>query len=162
MPFFTNGMEEDKVYLSKEKLEELGKELEHLVNVGRKEIAQKLEYAKSLGDLSENAEYQDARDAQATAEDRISTLETLLKSAVVISGKKGDVIDVGSIVSVKKNGEATERTFTLVGSEEANISQGKISNKSPMGEAMVGKRKGDEFVFRAPSGEARYSIVDVK
>ena len=155
-------MEEDKVYLSKEKLEELGKELEHLVNVGRKEIAQKLEYAKSLGDLSENAEYQDARDAQATAEDRISTLETLLKSAVVISGKKGDVIDVGSIVSVKKNGEATERTFTLVGSEEANISQGKISNKSPMGEAMVGKRKGDEFVFRAPSGEARYSIVDVK
>ena len=155
-------MEEDKVYLSKEKLEELGKELEHLVNVGRKEIAQKLEYAKSLGDLSENAEYQDARDAQATAEDRISTLETLLKSAVVISGKKGDVIDVGSIVSVKKNGETTERTFTLVGSEEANISQGKISNKSPMGEAMVGKRKGDEFVFRAPSGEARYSIVDVK
>ena len=155
-------MEEDKVYLSKEKLEELGKELEHLVNVGRKEIAQKLEYAKSLGDLSENAEYQDARDAQATAEDRISTLETLLKSAVVISGKKGDVIDVGSIVSVKKNGEATERTFTLVGSEEANISQGKISNKSPMGEAMVGKRKGDEFVFRAPSGEARYTITDVK
>ena len=155
-------MEEDKVYLSKEKLEELGKELEHLVNVGRKEIAQKLEYAKSLGDLSENAEYQDARDAQATAEDRISTLETLLKSAVVISGKKGDVIDVGSIVSVKKNGEAIERTFTLVGSEEANISQGKISNKSPMGEAMVGKRKGDEFVFRAPSGEARYTITDVK
>ena len=155
-------MEEDKVYLSKEKLEELGKELEHLVNVGRKEIAQKLEYAKSLGDLSENAEYQDARDAQATAEDRISTLETLLKSAVVISGKKGDVIDVGSIVSVKKNGETTERTFTLVGSEEANISQGKISNKSPMGEAMVGKRKGDEFVFRAPSGEARYTITDVK
>ena len=162
MPFFTNGMEEDKVYLSKEKLEELGKELEHLVNVGRKEIAQKLEYAKSLGDLSENAEYQDARDAQATAEDRISTLETLLKSAVVISGKKGDVIDVGSIVSVKKNGETTERTFTLVGSEEANISQGKISNKSPMGEAMVGKRKGYEFVFRAPSGEARYTITDVK
>ena len=155
-------MEEDKVYLSKEKLEELGKELEHLVNVGRKEIAQKLEYAKSLGDLSENAEYQDARDAQATAEDRISTLEALLKSAVVISGKKGDVIDVGSIVSVKKNGETTERTFTLVGSEEANISQGKISNKSPMGEAMVGKRKGDEFVFRAPSGEARYTITDVK
>ncbi|HEY4486914.1 MAG TPA: transcription elongation factor GreA [Candidatus Paceibacterota bacterium] len=155
-------MEEDKVYLSKEKLEELTKELEYLRSVGRKEIAQKLEYAKSLGDLSENAEYQDARDAQAIAEDRISTLETLLKSAVVISGKKGDVIDVGSIVSIKKNGEGTERTFTLVGSEEANIAQGKISNKSPMGEAMVGKKKGDAFVFRAPSGEAQYTIVDVK
>lgn len=155
-------MDEDKVYLSKEKREELEKELEHLLSVGRKEIAQKLEYAKSLGDLSENAEYQDARDAQATAEDRISTLESLLKSAVVISGKKGDVIDIGSIVTVKKVGESTEKTFTLVGSEEANIAQGKISNKAPLGEAMVGKRRGDEFTFRTPSGEAQYTIVDVK
>ena len=155
-------MEEDKVYLSKEKLEELAKELEHLKSVGRKEIAQKLEYAKSLGDLSENAEYQDARDAQATAEDRIGTLESLLKSAVVVSGKRGDMIDIGSVVSVRKVGESSERTFTLVGSEEANIAQGKISNKSPMGEAMVGKKKGDEFIFRAPSGEARYRILDVK
>ena len=148
-------------YISSEGLEQLKGELEEFKKK-RHDIAKRLEEAKALGDLSENAEYQDARDAQATAEDRISTLETLLKSAVVISGKKGDVIDVGSIVSVKKNGETTERTFTLVGSEEANISQGKISNKSPMGEAMVGKRKGDDFVFRAPAGEARYTIVDVK
>lgn len=153
----------EKVFLSKEKLEELTKELEQLKGVGRKEIAERLEYTKSLGDISENAEYQEARDAQAAIEDRISSIETLLKSAVVVSADhRGDVIDIGSRVTVLRDNAKGQEAYTLVGSEEANVSEGRISNKSPLGEAIFGKKKGDSFSYKAPRGEVTGTIMNVE
>ena len=135
-------MPEEKEYLTKEKLAELKKELEFLMGTRRKEIAEKLEYAKSLGDLSENAEYQEAREDQASCEDRIHKLEGIMKSAVVITKKQGGVVGIGSTVIIKKTGESATRTYQIVGSEEADMASGRISNKSPLGEALMGKEKG--------------------
>lgn len=156
-------MKDEKQYLTKEKFSELSKELENLKTVRRKEVAEDLEYAKSLGDLSENAEYHEARDLQANIEDRISKLEQLLKSATVVStGQSSEMVGVGSIVTVAKNSDSEKKTYTIVGSEEADINQNKVSVSSPIGEAMQGKKKGDEFTFRTPQGSATYKIVDIK
>lgn len=150
-----------KEYISKEKHEELKKELDFLTRVRRKEIAEALEAAKALGDLSENAEYHSAREAQAGVEERIMVIEEIMKSAVITSGKhKTDTVGIGSVVTVKCGKD--ERTYTIVGSEEANITEGKISNKSPLGEAMMGKRRGDDFSYATPNGEKSCTIVDIK
>jgi transcription elongation factor GreA len=155
-------MDEDrKEYLTKEKFKELTEELDFLKKTKRKEIAEQLEFAKSLGDLSENAEYHEAREVQAITEDRISKLENVLKNAQIVSHKKGGVIEVGSTVVVKKDKEKKE--LHLVGSEEADTAQGKISHLSPVGKLMMGKKKGDEFIFKTPAGdEVKYKIVSVK
>lgn len=155
-------MDDNKQYLSKEKFKELSAELETLRTEKRKEVAEKLEFAKSLGDLSENAEYQEARDDQAKIEDRIMNLEAILKSAEIVSHKKGGSIAVGSTVVVAKKGAREKLTFSIVGSEEVDMATGKISNKSPLGEALVGKAKGDEAEFETPNGVVQYKIVDVK
>jgi|SRR3989344_505938 len=155
-------MNEEKVYLSKEKVEELKKELEHLKTDGRKEVAERLEYTKSLGDISENAEYQDARDEQAAVEERIGIIESLLKSAVVVSVHKGDIADMGSVVTIALDGSEKNQTYTLVSSEEASVEEGKISNKSPLGEAIFGKKKGDTFKYKTPRGEVTGVIVKVE
>ena len=155
-------MNGEKVYLSKEKVQELQKELEHLRTEGRKEVATRLEYTKSLGDISENAEYQDARDEQAAVEDRILTIESLLKSAVVVSAHKIDAVDMGSIVTVKLDGGEGSQTYTLVSSEETNVKEGKISNKSPLGEAIFGKKKDDAFAYKTPRGEVRGIITKIE
>lgn len=156
-------MNEEATYLSQEKFDELTAELTELKTNKRKEIAEKLEYAKSLGDLSENAEYQEAREAQAAIEDRIATLEALLKSAEIVSStKKGGEIAIGSVVTLKKKGAKEEQNYEIVGSEEADVAQKKISNKSPLGEVMIGKKKGDTFTFQSPGGEVTYTVVEVK
>lgn len=147
-------------YLTKEKFDEFTKELAELKGKKRKEIAENLEYAKSLGDLSENAEYHEARDIQATLEDRIAKLEDLLKTAVIISSNHGGVVGVGSVVTVEKDGK--KFSYTIVGSEEANVVDNKISVKSPFGQAVIGKKKGDDFTFTAPNGELSYKILEVK
>jgi transcription elongation factor GreA len=149
----------NKTYLSQEKYDDLKKELEELKSNKRKEIAEKLEYAKSLGDLSENTEYQEAREAQANIEDRISTIEGLLKDAVIVSERKGDKVDIGSSVSVTRNGN--QETYHIVGSEEADVSQSKISNQSPLGEALMGKQKGEEFTYKTPKGEMNGKIEEI-
>lgn len=154
----TSGQE----YLTKEKFAELESELEMLKTVKRKEIAEALEYAKSLGDLSENQEYQEARDGQAFLEDRINRLESMLKSAKIISIQKSDVVAVGSVVTLEKSGDKTEKTYTMVGSEEANASQGKVSINSPIGLACMGKKKGEVFSFETPNGMMSYKIIDIK
>lgn len=155
-------MREDE-YLTKEKFQELKEELEHLKRDKRKEIAEHLEYARSLGDLSENAEYHEAREEQANVEDRIMRLEALLKSAKIISSSShNDQAMVGSIVVVKKEKESDSTTYTLVGSEEADMSTGKISVKSPFGSAILGKKKGQVFNFQTPQGEVRYKVMDIK
>lgn len=152
----------EKEYLTQEKFNELQAELHELKTIKRKEIAEHLEHARSLGDLSENAEYHEAREDQAQAEARILQLESILKNAVIVTHKTGDTVEIGSKVSVMKQGESKEAIFTLVGSEEADISVGKISHNSPLGAALFGKKKGETFEFESPKGIVKYKIIDVK
>ncbi len=150
-------------YLTPEKFEELKRELEHLKTVRRKEIAESLEYARSLGDLSENAEYQEARDMQAAIEERILYLERTIKEVkIVAQGKRGGAVALGSSVTIQKEGEKEHHTYTIVGSEEANIHEHKLSYLSPLGEALMGKLKGDSFSFNTPGGKMGYKVIEVK
>ena len=149
-------------YLTKEKFEEVSKELDFLRNVRRKEVVEHLEYAKKLGDLSENAEYHEAREEQAGVEDRISHLETLIQTAKVVDGKKTDAVTIGSKVTVQKEGESEKRMFTIVSSEEADMNIGKMSNISPLGAALFGKRKGDAVSITTPKGKTSYTIVSIE
>lgn len=148
-------------YLTNEKYKELEKELEVLKTVKRKEVAQNLEYARSLGDLSENAEYQEARELQATIEDRIMTLENTLKTAEIVKEMHGDSVSMGSIVSVEKSGVKGAQKFKIVGSDEVNTIEGKISNQSPLGSVLIGKRKGESVSVKTPKGMVSYKIVSV-
>lgn len=151
-----------KEYLSKEKFKELTTELDELKTKKRKEIADELEFAKSLGDLSENAEYHEAREAQAALEDRIATLENILASAEIVGVHHTNKVEVGSKVHVKKTGDKATKTYILVGSEEADSLEGKISFKSPLGQALLGKKKDEEFTFNAPSGAVKYTVVEIE
>lgn len=155
-------MNDTHAYLTPEKFEELKKELEHLKTVRRKEVAESLEYARSLGDLSENAEYQEARDMQAAIEERIGHLEGVIKEAKIVAGdKRGDIVGLGSVVTIQKENDTQSREYTIVGSEEANIHEHKLSYLSPLGEALMGKAKGDSFSFETPSGKQAYKILKV-
>jgi len=147
--------------LSQEKFDELKSELERLTTVTRKEIAESLEYARSLGDLSENAEYQAARELQAATEERIRRLEHIVKSATIVSERKKGTVGFGSTVTIKKKGDSVEHGYTIVGSEEADMREKKISHLSPLGEAMMGKKKGDVFTFVTPSGRQEYSVIEI-
>ena len=155
-------MHTDEEYLTKEKFKELEKELENLKTVKRKEIAEALEYAKSLGDFSENQEYQEARDSQAILEDRINRLEGILKSAKIISTQSTNVVSVGSAITLEKETDQSRKSYTMVGTEEADASNGKISVRSPLGLAAMGKAKGESFSFETPSGILSYKIIDIK
>ncbi len=155
-------MDTQKEYLSQEKLEKLKLELTKLKTVDRKEVAERLDYAKSLGDLSENAEYHEAREQQADIEDRIKTLSEMLKDVVIVTSKQhGHSVEIGSTIVVKKEGGA-ETTYMVVGSEEADMLSGKISFQSPIGSAVLGKNKGDKVVVVTPKGNVSYTIVDIK
>ncbi len=154
-------MSDEKEYLTKEKHAELLTELEHLKKDKRKEIAANLEFAKALGDLSENAEYHDAREEQAEVEDRILKIEHILKHSVIVEPHHGTMVEIGTTVTLKKEGEKTNIIYKIVGSEEANMAEGKISFKSPLGQAMLGKKKGDTFNFVAPKGTFAYKVVDI-
>lgn len=154
-------MNTEREYLTKEKFEEFVKELETLKTTKRKEIAEALEYAKSLGDLSENAEYHDARDNQARVEDRINHLEALLKTASIVSKHDTSLASVGSQVTIQKQ-DGSKSEYTLVGSEEADVSKGKISVRSPLGLAVSGKKKSESFSFKTPAGTMTYKVIDIK
>lgn len=155
-------MNEENTYLSKEKFDELTKELEHLKTVRRREIAEQLEYARSLGDLSENAEYEEARNLQAATEDRIRVVEESLARARIIEHAKGNTVSLGSFVTIQKQGEKEEHSYEIVGSAEANMQEHKISHLSPLGSALMGKKKGDTFSFETPKGVQKYKIVALK
>jgi len=155
-------MEEEKTYLSKQKFKELSKELDLLKTERRKEIAEKLEYAKSLGDLSENAEYQEAREDQVNTERRILELETLLKDVEVVKKHHSEEVEVGAVIVVQKEGEKEKKTYEIVGSAEADSAAGKVSNVSPFGEALMGKKKGETASFQSPAGEVKYKIIDIE
>lgn len=155
-------MSESKQYLTNEKLQEFKKELEFLKTDKRKQVAENLEYAKKLGDLSENAEYHEARQEQAEVEDRINHLENVLKYAVVVDHIQGDVVTIGSTVKIKKEGESDARVYKIVGSEEADMTAGKVSNLSPLGSSLMGKRKGDSVIVSAPKGKTTYSLISIE
>ncbi|MBX4195453.1 transcription elongation factor GreA [Candidatus Parcubacteria bacterium] len=149
-------------YLTQSKFDEFKKELEYLKTEKRTEIAKSLEYAKSLGDLSENAEYHEARNSQAVVEDRISHLEALLKSASIVSSHSTDTVAVGTTVTLKRESDGSKKTFTIVGSEESDAAGGKISVRSPLGSAAMGKSKGESFSFETPSGTMTYKVLDIE
>lgn len=148
-------------YISSEGLEKLKNELQELKTTVRKDIAERIESAKQLGDLSENAEYQEAKDAQSQNEARIAELEEILREVVIISeNHRTDIVDIGSTVLVAT--PDGEMTYTIVGSEEANPKEGKISNESPLGRAFLGKKKGEEVEVKAPAGVQVYTIMDIR
>lgn len=147
--------------LSQEKFDEIKEELEQLTTVARKEIAEGLEYARSLGDLSENAEYQAARELQAATEEKIRRLEGIIKSAVIVSEKKKGVVGFGSEVTICKKGDKEKHAYIIVGSEEADMREKKISHLSPLGEALMGKKKGEKFGFKTPAGMQEYTIIEI-
>ena len=149
-------------YLTKEKFQEFEKELKHLKTVKRKEVAEALEYAKSLGDLSENQEYQEARDSQAILEDRINRLEAILKSAQIISTKSTNIVSVGSVVALEKESDKSRKSYTMVGSEEADLAADKISYLSPIGSSLLGKKKGEKIAVLTPKGEVSYKIISIE
>jgi transcription elongation factor GreA len=149
-----------KIYISKEKLEEFKKELQQLKTVKRKEIIERIEKAKEMGDLSENAEYNIAKEEQSFIEGRILELEDLMTNAVLVEeGKKTGTVNIGSKIKVKINGN--EKEFQIVGVTEADPAHGKISNESPLGEALLGKKKGDVVEVETPGGKVSYLILDV-
>lgn len=158
-----NNQEAQPEYLTKEKYKELESELEHLKHTRRKEVADNLEYARSLGDLSENAEYHEARELQAQIEDRIRHLEQVLKTAEIVSNTNKNQVEAGVTVTLKKEDKKEKRRYQIVGTEEADIKQNKISYLSPLGKAMMGKKKGEEFSFILPNGEKTYyKIIDIE
>ncbi len=144
--------------ISREGHEKLKNELEYLTTIKRKEIAERIEGAKDMGDLSENAEYAEAKDAQAFNEGRIAEIKTLLKNLTVVSngGEKG-IIGMGSKVTVRTNGE--EKEYTIVSFNEVDPMAGKISNESPLGFAFLGKKDGDKVKVDTPKGEIEYKII---
>lgn len=144
-------------------LRALKEELDYLKNTKRNEVKENLAVARSFGDLSENSEYDEARNEQAKVEARISELEQIILHTVVVPEGAIDSkqIHLGATVLVLDESKNVEKTYILVGSNEANPEEGKISDRSPIGVALVGKRVGDEAVVTTPKGEKKYKILDV-
>ena len=147
--------------ISQEGYDKLKKELDERLGPKRLEIANRIEAAKELGDLSENAEYAEAKDEQAFNDGRIGELMALLKNVTVVqnNGDKNKV-SMGSKVTAAAEGKTKE--FTIVSFNEANPSEGKISNESPLGVAFLGKKKGDKITVNTPRGPIEYKILDIK
>jgi transcription elongation factor GreA len=157
-------MPDKPVFLTAEGKAKLEVELEHLQSVRRAEVAQRIRQAKEGGDVTDNADYDDAKMEQAFVEGRILTIEALLKNATMIDtapNGKAEAVHLGCRVTVVDN-EDVEETYLLVGSAEARPADGKISNESPLGRALLGKRAGNEVTVAAPSGILTFRIVKVQ
>lgn len=154
-------MDREADYITKEKRQEFEQELKDLEGPKRKEILKALEYAKSLGDLKENAEYHQAREDQGKLEARILKIKEILKNSKTVENTGSDTVAIGSKVSVIREGEDSEKLYIITGSEEADMAKGKISNKSPFGTALFGKKKGDTISFNTPKGAVNYKIINV-
>ena len=145
------------VLLTPEGLDKLKDEIEHLSTVRRREVADRIKEAREFGDISENSEYDDAKNEQAMLEARIASLEEKLRSASVIDAAQLDsnVVRVGSLVSVKDEGSGKSLKYTIVGSTEANPSENRLSNESPVGKGLLGRKKGDTVKVQLPTGKNR-------
>jgi transcription elongation factor GreA len=154
-------MEDNNTFITKEGLERLKLELHNLKTVKRKQIAERIREAKELGDLSENAEYTEAKEEQAFAEGKIIELEHVIKNCQVIeSGKLSDAVRVGSKIVISSDG--SEFTYTIVGSNEADPANGRISNESPMGKAFLSKKIGDIVEVKIPQGFKKFEIIGIE
>ena len=145
------------VILTPEGLENLKKEIAYLSVEKRKEVADRIKEARDFGDISENSEYDDAKNEQAMLEGRIATLEDKLRSASVIDSSEldNDIVRVGSLVNVKDESSGKSLKYTIVGLTESNPAENKLSNESPVGKALVGKKRNDEVSVQLPNGKAR-------
>lgn len=154
---------EQPVYLTTEGVEKLREELDHLVHVKRPALAERLHKAIQQGDLSENADYIAAKEEQGFLEGRIQRIEAMLRNAVIIE-KNGpsDYVVLGSRVTIVEDGSDEPETFHIVGPAEADPLNGKISNESPLGQALMGHRVGDAVVVIAPAGETTFRIVAIE
>ena len=155
---------QESEYFSEEGIKKLKEELETLKTKTRRDIADRLEYAKSLGDLSENSEYQEAKEAQVLNEARISELEDDLRRAVVVKKNSlKDYIDIGSKVVLEKTAQpGVTIEFTVVGFNESSPEENKISNESPLGSALLKRKKGDLVSISTPKGKIEYRILEIK
>ena len=149
-------------YLTCESLKNLKAEKVQLENHTIPDIARRIDEAKQQGDLSENAEYQEARELQAQIEDRIGYLENMLKTASIVGSHHSEKVEVGATVVVQKGKDKNEYKYQIVGSEEANMSAGKLSNLSPLGVALMGKKVGESFTFKSPAGPVTYKVINIK
>lgn len=154
-------MSDQTQYLTEEGYKKAKDELEHLKTVKRPEIAERIKDAKELGDLSENAEYADAREEQSFTEGRIIELANIIKNAQVIQSDKSDpsVVQIGDEVTIEKDGQTS--AYTIVGSNEANPAEGRVSNVSPIGKALLGKKENEDAVIQTPKGESKCKIVKI-
>lgn len=150
-----------KIYLTKDGLEKLEEELHNLITDKRKKVAQRIKEAKEYGDLSENSEYEEAKNEQAFIEGRIAEVKNMLKNSVLISGKikSKEKVSIGSKVTIEVEGELTD--FIIVGSTEASPTEGRISNESPIGQALLDKKVGDEVEVEVPAGKLIYKIKKI-
>ncbi|MBP6005641.1 transcription elongation factor GreA [Candidatus Saccharibacteria bacterium] len=149
---------DDKVLLTKQGLVDLEKELADL-KAKRPEIANKIKEAKDYGDLSENASYDEAREEQAFMEGRIEEIESMLKRVEIVSNHHSEEVEIGSVVKVIVNGE--QKQYRIVGSTEANPLEGKLSNESPVGSSLIGRRSGEKVEIEIPVGTIIYEIIAV-
>ncbi|MFN2189227.1 MAG: transcription elongation factor GreA [Candidatus Promineifilaceae bacterium] len=155
--------QDNVVYVTEEGMQKIKEELEYLVTVRREEISERLEVAISHGDLSENADYDYAKAEQAFVEGRIKDLEDSLRRAQIIdNGGQTDKVRVGSTVTVVETGfEDEPETYHIVGVHEADPSNGRISNMSPIGSALLGQKVGDTVLAQIPAGEIQFTITDI-
>ena len=149
-----------KHYLTPEGLEKLKEELQHLITERRQEIIERIQEAVAHGDLSENADYAQAKEEQAFVEGRIQEIEEVVRNAEIIHHAEGDHVTIGS--TVKISADSNEYSYTIVGSNEANPREGKISNESLVGKAVLGHKKGDKIEVQTPAGKKSYEIISVK
>jgi transcription elongation factor GreA len=156
-------MAQQDVILTQEGLKELQEKLEHLKTVGRKETAEKIKVALSFGDLSENSEYDEAKSEQGKLEAEILELETMISRAKIMEEDiSTETVHIGSVVTIKETTRGSqEKTFRITGFAQANPAEGKISDESPVGKALMGHKVGDKVVVEAPRGEMTYKIVKI-
>jgi len=156
-------MSDKPAYLTRDGRAKLEAELEDLVSNGRKVVAERIGAAKELGDISESGEYEDAKNQQAHLEGRIREVKSILSRAQIIDEENGHghEVRVGSKVTVRVDGEDDEETWTIVGSAEAKPREGKISNESPLGASMLGKRKNQKVTVQTPSGQMKLTIIKI-
>jgi transcription elongation factor GreA len=154
-------------YLTLEGKRKLEEELEYLTTTARKELAERLTFAIKQGDLSENADYHKAKEDQGFLEGRIKTIEAMLRNLVIVEEARAetiasDTVNIGCQVTVVEEEYGDPETYMIVGAAEANPKQGKISNESPIGKAILGKRVGDKVMVNAPAGVIEFKIVKIE
>lgn len=154
--------EMQRTLVTREGLEKMQKELDELRSTKRAEIAQRLKAAIAMGDLSENSEYDEAKNAQAFLEGRILQLEQQIRTAQVIEKVAKDRVDVGSTVLIEDMEEHLQENVTIVGSTESNPFEGRISNESPVGRALMGAKAGDTVEAEAPNGVLKYKVISIE